>query len=192
MLNTILSIPTYRPMEELKVLFVFGFIFLAILLIAAIVLFISAVKDARDYDDELDGAIGFFFLAIAAIGLIVGLGFLTAARVKEERLYYEWLPQEIEEELYPQIYSLSLHDNVEGRFTLGSGSINTENYYYFYIDSKYDTYQLTKIKNKGNVYIKESDGTPKVVERKDANSADIYYVIYVPVGTVVTSNFSVS
>ena len=190
MLNTILSIPTYEPMGGLKLLFIFGFIFLAILLIAAIVLFVVAVKDIYYYDDDLDGAVGFFLLAAVAIGSIVGLGFLTAAKVKEERLYYEWFPQEIEEELYPQIYSLSLHDNVEGHFCLGSGSINTENYYYFYIDSKYDTYQLTKLKNKGNVYIKESDTTPKVVERKDANSTEIYYIIYVPVGTVVTSNFS--
>ena len=79
---------------------------------------------------------------------------------------------------------------MSGHFFLGSGKVGSDSYYYFYIKNDHDAYQLTKVKADGSVYLKESNETPKVEERKDAKSTEIYTLIYVPIGTVVTADFN--
>ena len=109
----------------------------------------------------------------------------------EKKAYAEWCATEYEEVTYNEIYSLDLQNEVSGRFSLGYGRIDTDNCYYFYIKNGNGLYQFTKIVYNNDVFIKEVQETPKVIQRKDKDSNFIYYVIYVPTGTVINSDYKV-
>lgn len=185
MLNTILSIPTYsEPSTAMVVLWI---IFIAILGITILGALIIGIYGFVDDDDELKG----FLLGAFMLGGVILLPiWALTSTIDSNKQYPAWYESEIEEIQYDHIYSLKLNNEVSGHFFLGSGKVGTDSYYYFYIKNSHDAYQLTKVKADGNVYLKESNETPKVVDRKDAKSTEIYTLIYVPVGTVVTADFS--
>lgn len=87
-----------------------------------------------------------------------------------------------------EIYSLDRGVEVEGRFALGSGSINSDIAYYFYVetDRGFELKNLTS--SDSSIYLVETDErTPCVVTKKDSKNFQTYKVIYVPIGTVVRS-----
>ena len=187
----ILSIPSYSQPPTVGIVFLWIFvILLGLLTIAGIIAFISFVIDAFKGDE--DGCqILFAFVIEMVLGVcFVGVIFVLVSVMDSNNKYQPWYESELEEVRYSHIYSLNLHDNVSGQFHIGHGKVETKSYYYFYVNSKYDSYQLAKIEITDSVYIKESSDTPKVVERKDANSEYIYTIIYVPSGTIIDANFN--
>ena len=185
MLNTILSIPTYsEPSVFFVVLWILCIVFIGLCILGTL---IASIYGFVDDDDDLKYCL---FGTLALSGLILLPIFALTCTLDNNKHYPEWYESEIVEVQYDHIYSLKLNNEVSGHFFLGSGKVGTDSYYYFYIKNDHDAYQLTKVKADGNVYLKESNDIPKVEERKDAKSTEIYTLIYVPVGTVVTADFS--
>lgn len=185
MLNTILSIPTYQePSTDSVALWIILIVFIGLFALCTLA---AGIFGLIDDDDELKPCL---FGAIVLGGLILLPIWALTATLDNNKHYPEWYESEIVEVQYDHIYSLNLNNEVSGYFFLGSGKVGSDSYYYFYIKNSHDAYQLTKVKADGSVYLKESDETPKVVERKDAKSTEIYTLIYVPIGTVVTADFS--
>lgn len=184
MLNTILSIPTYTAPDNSKIFLIVVIILLGLGILGSLIASIYGLVSGEE-----DMCYWFFGAVMLGIIMILPITFLTAV-IDNDKHYPEWYESEIVEVQYDHIYSLKLNNEVSGHFFLGSGKVGTDSYYYFYIKNSHDAYQLTKVKAEGNVYLKESNETPKVIERKDAKSAEIYTLIYVPVGTVVTADFS--
>ena len=185
MLNTILSIPTYsEPSIAFVVLWIACIAVIGLIILGTL---IASIYGFIDDDDELKYS---FFGTIVFGGLILLPIWALTATLDSNKHYPEWYESEIVEVQYDHIYSLNLNNEVSGHFFLGSGKVGTDSYYYFYIKNDHDAYQLTKLKADGSVYLKESNETPKVEERKDAKSTEIYTLIYVPIGTVVTADFS--
>lgn len=187
MLNTILSIPTYN--EPSNALIVMNWVFIILVgLFVLLGLFVIIVSiGMREFENEIIMAI---ISTMVGIGMIVFLSFILHSQYVAKEKYPAWYESEIVEVQYENIYSLKLNNETSGHFCLGSGKIGTDSYYYFYIKNNHDAYQLTKLKVNDRTYLKESDESPKVVEKKDANSTEIYTLIYVPVGTVVTADFN--
>lgn len=106
----------------------------------------------------------------------------------------------IKEELIYEIYSLKDSKDIEGKFFLGRGYIETEEYYYFYIKTERGL-TLEKIKT-DDIYIQETDEeSPKFVYQYHKNTYIIFNeflrifgmnpytkdkVLKVPTGTVTT------
>ena len=185
MLNTILSIPTYSEPDTASIVFLIVIIvFLGLCILGSL---IGGIYGLVTGDDDMAG----WLLGSLMLGIVVILPSVFLSSVIDNNKHYpEWYESEIVEVQYDHIYSLKLNNEVSGHFLIGSGKVGTDSYYYFYIKNSHDAYQLTKVKADGSVYLKESNETPKVVERKDAKSAEVYTLIYVPAGTVVTADFS--
>ena len=141
----------------------------------------SWVERELEYRFEFVGW-GIVALFVAFMVLIISI----PCNIGADNSYNEFYTNEYQEVVYDHIYSMDLNNEVNGRFRLGRGYINTGNYYYFYIKTGEDTYGLRKLKIEGdNVFIKETDNYGSVIQRKDKDSKFIYYVINVPYGTVV-------
>jgi len=184
MINTILSIPVYTEPDNSMIFLIVMIVLLGLGILGSLIASIYGLVSGED-----DICYWFFGAVMLGITMILPITILTAI-IDNDKHYPEWYESEIVEVQYDHIYSLKLNNEVSGHFFLGSGKVGTDSYYYFYIKNSHDAYQLTKVKADGSVYLKESDGIPKVVERKDANSTEIYTLIYVPIGTVVTADFS--
>ena len=186
MLNTILSIPTYpEPSTALVVLLIICIIVIGVLILNTLA---AGIYGIIDQDGDMRVCL---FSTFVLGGLILLPIFLLTVTLDNNKRYPEWYESEIVEVQYDHIYSLKLNNEVSGYFALGTGKVGTDSYYYFYIKNDHDAYQLTKVKADGSVYLKESNETPKVEERKDAKSTEIYTLIYVPIGTIVTADFIV-
>jgi len=185
MLNTILSIPTYQePSTAFVALWIICIVFIGLGILGTLA---AGIFGLIDDDDELKPCL---FGTLALSGLILLPIWALTATIDNNKHYPEWYESEIVEVQYDHIYSLDLNSEVNGHFLLGNGSVSTDNYYYFYIKNSKDLFSLTKVKINSNVYLKESDTSPRVEERKDANSIEIYTVIYVPVGTVIDYGYT--
>lgn len=86
---------------------------------------------------------------------------------------------------YENIYSIrSTDEDIDGSFFLGSGHIDEDTYYVVFVEdekgiklNKYDT---------NNTYVVEvNDGNHCVRHIKEKWSMQDYYVLYVPVGTII-------
>ena len=188
MLNTILSIPTYSaPSNFLLVASIIAIVILGLIILSAIGVGIYGL--VTQDGDLVGGSLGGFF----TFGIFILLPiFVLCTTLNSSKHYPEWYAQEIVEVQYDHIYSLKLNNETSGSFCLGSGRVNTTTYYYFYIKNNHDAFELAKVEINGKVYLKESDETPKVIEKKDANSTEIYTLIYIPTGTIVMADFNVN
>ena len=185
MLNTILSIP--KCSEPSIFWIVFSIIIIIITGLVIIGCLIAGIYGIIDCDDDLSSCLWGVIIG----GLFIWPPiFILVTTLEDNKNHPKWYEQEIVEVQYDHIYSLELESDIKGHFLLGNGYIGSTNYYYFYTKNSKDLFSLEKIKIESNVYLKESDTTPRVEERKDANSADIYIVIYVPVGTVVDYGYN--
>ena len=189
----ILSIPNYSQSPTVGIVFLWIFaILLGLLTIVGIFALVYFVIDVFKGDED-GGQILFSFITEMILGVcFVGVIFVLVSVMDSNNKYQSWYESELEEVRYSHIYSLNLQDNVSGQFHIGHGKVETKSYYYFYVNSKYDSYQLAKIEITDSVYIKESNDTSKVIERKDANSEYIYTIIYVPSGTIIDTNFNMA
>lgn len=96
--------------------------------------------------------------------------------------------------LVNEIVSLDRDSVVEGRFTIGCGTVETKPVYYYYYKVKENTYTLGSLKSENQaIYIVETDSyVPSIYKVKESNVEPnkYYYNIYVPFGTVVV-NYSI-
>ena len=185
MLNTILSIPTYQePSTAFVALWIICIVFIGLCILGTLA---AGIFGLIDDDDELKPC----FFGTVTLGLLILLPiWALIATINNNKNYPAWYESEIVEVQYEHIYSLDFDSEVKGHFVLGSGSVSSDNYYYFYTKNSKDLFSLEKIKVESNVYLKESNTSPKVEERKDANSTEIYVVIYVPVGTIIDYGYN--
>lgn len=110
-----------------------------------------------------------------------------------------------------EIISIKRDKDMEGDFFLGSGQINSENYYYFYENTNYGV-KLGKIKTENTYIIETDERSPEIVSvhriyynqgffnfNKTTKTSDecgcmdnrIRTILYVPKGTIV-SEFSLN
>ena len=87
-----------------------------------------------------------------------------------------------------EIYSLDRGTEVNGHFSLGCGSIDSDITYYFYVETERG-FELKSISSDNSkIYLVETDEKyPSIVTKKDKDSFGTYKVIYIPVGTIVKS-----
>lgn len=171
---------------------ILGLIVAVVILGVSIWGLVASIRDRHKWGDYygVDPIFWSFTGILVSIGLIIFLPFCISKQSKNREKYDEWYETKYEEVIYDSIYSLNLQNEVNGHFILGCGNVDTDSYYYFYIKSVYDTYKLEKL-HSNNVLIKESNETPKILQVKEANSEKVFTIIYVPVGTIVESNYNV-
>lgn len=88
------------------------------------------------------------------------------------------------EKILYEIVSLERSNNVEGSFFLGSGHVDSVEYYYFYTPTN-KGYKLEK-KSHDRTYIVEDDSTtPCLKAIKEVNAWNEYYVLIVPTNTII-------
>lgn len=192
--NLFLSIPTLiEPPSMLFyvftiIAFIFSSLITLVMIIAGIYLIVVGIKEHSFKFDGVPLAIIAFVMCGATV---FASGFSAMNYDNRKKEYAEWCATEYEEVAYDEIYSLKLQNETSGGFVLGCGRMDTDNYYYFYTKNEKGLYQFTKLKYKNDIFINETDETPKVIQRKDKDSDFIYYIINVPVGTVVDANYKV-
>ncbi len=150
--------------------------------------FIPLINLLRDKEKFADGDIEYCIcMSIFTIVCILGIIWCICAinhRNKERDIWYSEYHEEV---VYNEIYSVTRENEVEGHFTLGCGSINTDTYYYFYIQTEPNVYRLTKLKVDGNTYIKEVNDNFNIIAVNPENSFTIKYYVNVPKGTIIKS-----
>lgn len=82
-----------------------------------------------------------------------------------------------------KIFSLKPGNELSGKFVMGSGSIGSGSYYYFYVKES-DGYILKKINAAQSILI-ESTSDPRIVQIYFGDSLYGLSKIYVPKGTLV-------
>lgn len=104
------------------------------------------------------------------------------------------------------ISSISANSNVSGDFFLGSGTIDSKNYYYFVVNSDFG-YQISKIEITNQVYLREDgDNNPfieytkynctyqnwfsRIFFKKSFFNEDREIIIHVPKNTII-KNYNV-
>lgn len=183
MINAILSIPVYTEPDNSMIFLIVMIVLLGLGILGSLIASIYGLVSGED-----DMCYWFFGAVMLGIVMILPITFLTAV-IDNDKHYPEWYASEIVEVQYDHIYSLDLDTEVSGSFRLGYGSIDSDTYYYFYVKDSKGFYR-EKIKIEPNVRLNESDTTPRIEERKEANSAEVWVFIYVPVGTVVDSGYN--
>lgn len=122
------------------------------------------------------------------ITIVVGLVFIAGTVVGMffwGKYYVDTYNDEYTETVYEKIYFLDRGTEVSGSFTLGSGSIEENVVYYFYIETDRGFQLKSLTAGYEEIYLVEDDTvTPRVNKIKNKGE-DPYYVIYVPEGTIV-------
>lgn len=167
---------------------IFGIIF-------SFLLFLFFTFQIKKIIDETFGSIILSFcLVIVALFLFGIFGSINSKYEKENTFGVTY------------INSLSINSGVSGNFCLGTGTIEQNSYYYFVLNKKFG-YQVSKIKNDGNVYIKEDGNKNPFIEytrykcvyhnwfsklffKKSVHDKDGEIIIHVPKNTVV-KNYNV-
>lgn len=86
-----------------------------------------------------------------------------------------------------EIKSLKTENLISGRFFLGCGYVNTQEYYFFYVEYN-KGYKIEKIET-SRTYINALENsdyeTPKLTQKKNKGEWDAYYIIYIPQDYIV-------
>ena len=110
---------------------------------------------------------------------ILGVGCLHArgAVIKKYNAYRKHIAD---------ILSISRENGLEGSFVLGCGYVEDVQYYLYYHKTDKGI-KLDKIESENSYIVETNKIKPSIYEVKEKCTMDVYYNIYVPVGTVVTS-----
>ena len=123
-------------------------------------------------------AITIIVSAILTIGVVVGMFFWG-------KYYVDDYNSEYTETVYEKIYSLDRGTEVSGGFTLGSGSVEENIVYYFYVETDRG-FQLKSVSaGYEEIYLDEDDMVTPHIDKIKTKGEGPYYVIYVPEGTIV-------
>ena len=83
-----------------------------------------------------------------------------------------------------EIVSLERNDDINGSFFLGSGHVDSVEYYYFYRQTDKGLL-LDKLKHSETYIVEDDSRTPCIHKIKDEHTWDSYYQIICPLNTVV-------
>lgn len=86
---------------------------------------------------------------------------------------------------YENIYSVrGTNDDIDGSFFLGSGHIDEESYYIVFVEDEQGI-KLNKYNTRHTYIVEVDDGNHYVRLKKDKWDMYDYYILYVPVGTII-------
>jgi hypothetical protein len=86
---------------------------------------------------------------------------------------------------YENIYSIrSTNDDIEGHFFLGSGYIDEDTYYMVFVEDEKGI-KLDKYDTRYTYIVEVDDGNHYVRHIKEKWTLGDYYILYVPVGTII-------
>ena len=86
---------------------------------------------------------------------------------------------------YENIYSIrSTNDDIEGHFFLGSGYIDECTYYVVFVEDEKGI-KLNKYDTRRTYIVEVDDGNHYVRHVKEKWTLGDYYILYVPVGTII-------
>jgi hypothetical protein len=128
----------------------------------------------RFMKSNCDGFVSWFF---GMLGIIVGVMVMVMVGVIPALITGNFLEKTWEQTEQIELLSLRNNDGVSGHFFLGSGSIQSEQYYFFHKKSG-DGYQPGRVKADDNVLVHESEGQggmAKVYTRKFVNKRHEWY-----------------
>lgn len=122
------------------------------------------------------------------LAIIVGIGIMIYSNFVD----YEHVE---EHHLYP--VSINREKDVYGSFVLGSGTVETTNYYYFYYESVYGL-KLSKVESMNTYIVETDDRRPEIVHVVKKYDDEAYIklnngcvcdpiriIIYVPKGSII-------
>lgn len=115
---------------------------------------------------------------VLSVGIIVGMFFWGKYFVDDYNSEYT-------ETVYEEIYSLDRGTEVSGSFTLGTGSIDENIVYYFYVETDRGFQLKSLTVGYEEIYLDEDDMVTPHIDKIKTKGEDPYYVIYVPEGTIV-------
>lgn len=95
--------------------------------------------------------------------------------------------QEVINEHIANIVSIKRSAEVEGSFCLGSGYVDSKQYYFYYCEVEPNKFKLGKIETDRSYIIEDNDKTPSIYKLKAKGEWTYHYDIYVPVGTILTT-----
>lgn len=147
-----------------------GIVFSVLLLVAAVLSIIDAIKE-RDYHDGADfflDSIAPFFAIVVLVPTIMGL-------VQNYKEYSK--------ELY-EIVSIQRDGEVSGSFVLGCGTLKEKTYYTYYYKTDRG-YRFDKKSTDRTLIIETDEVTPCLYEIKNKGTLKVNYEIYVPTNTIL-------
>ena len=137
------------------------------------------IGTSRWMGEECDGFVSWFFGILTIVFftcVMFAVGVIPALIIGN-------IPDKYWEETDKiELLSLRNVNGVSGHFFLGSGSIQSEQYYFFHKKSG-DSYQPGTVRADNNVFVHESerqDGAAKVYERKFINQRHTWYALCWP------------
>lgn len=148
---------------------------LAIALGLAGMLFIWIIDfDMSDSKKELTIK-GVITLVIGIISLSIGIP--NGVAIHDRRI------SSYNTKLY-DIVTLERASGIQGHFVLGSGNVNTYEYYCFYTVVENKGYKLEKLETEYCYIVEDDHKEPSVYKWKESGSYNENYTIYCPVGTI--------
>lgn len=147
---------------------------LGLCILSGILLIILFCNDII-YDPDVLGIVTGFFAVGSLISLIL-------ACCKYPEYNAEYISK------VADIVSISRDSEVSGHFTLGCGYIKETQYYFYYYPTDKGI-KLGKVDADASYIVETDEYTPSIYKVKEYGTfnEDIYYNVYVPFGTVVTT-----
>lgn len=140
-----------------------------IILIVAVVAFIVFTMLGLFIDKEIFCTIGALICIVSAVACTV----VGPLEHNYDHIEYE------------NIYSIrSTNDDIEGHFFLGSGYIDEDTYYMVFVEDEKGI-KLDKYDTRYTYIIEVDDGNHYVRHVKEKWTLGDYYILYVPVGTII-------
>lgn len=113
------------------------------------------------------------------IGTLIGIvGVIACVAVGPLECNYDYVK-------YENIYSIrSTNDDIDGSFFLGSGYIDEDTYYMVFVEDEKGI-KLDKYDTRYTYIVEVDDGNHYVRSIKEKWTLQGYYILYVPVGTII-------
>lgn len=117
------------------------------------------------------------------VGIVFGLVALVSTIVFSSE--YPFYVSSYEKHVV-DIMSISRGDGVTGSFCLGSGTVKDVQYYFYYYNTERGIL-LGKVECDKSYIVEDDQYRPSIYEIKEPNRLDLYYRVYVPTGTIITT-----
>ena len=148
---------------------------IGMVVICASLVVLAIVGDQKGWSMDFDGpgALGLIFGILSLVSLICCVS-----------LYPTYLREYTE--YVCDIVSIRVDNTPQGSFFLGTGSMDNKTYYVYY--SKQDKgYKLEKLEIENAYIIETNEMSPCIYKIKENHHLKVYYKIYVPENTIITS-----
>lgn len=161
-------------------------LFWLIISICLVVIFFGVVIGIFIYNKQIAKIQSFWWYEGETPSIVCGvLGFLSLVSLIVCIAIYPLYNSEYTKHV-ADIMSISRESGVEGHFTLGCGSIKNAQYYFYYYETDKGV-KLGKIDSVNTYVIETNEYVPSIYEVKESHTFQIYYNLYVPYGTIITT-----